>query len=79
MGEAALNTDRELYRSPDLTGAGDYYSNSLHVTQGGGVGINVGGFVIVKSLAEWHSLAMTKMPNDVRVRLHSKEGSAHEK
>jgi hypothetical protein len=50
--QPAANTDRELWReSPD------YYSNSIHVTKDGGIGINVGGTVIVKSLAEWHSLA----------------------
>lgn len=48
------NTDQELWREP---ANGDYYSDSIHVTQDGGVGINVGGHVIVKTLREWHSLA----------------------
>ena len=51
------NTDRELYREPDKTGCGDYYSNSIHVTQGGSIGINVGGHVIVMPLESWHALA----------------------
>jgi hypothetical protein len=62
MRDAAENTDRELYREPDKTGAGDYYSNSLHVTEGRGVGINVGGLVFVKTLAEWHALAVKFEP-----------------
>lgn len=50
---ASMNTDRTIWREV----AGDYYSPSIHVTAGGGIGINVGGTVIVKTLAEWHSLA----------------------
>jgi hypothetical protein len=50
---AAQNTDRELWRELH----GDYYANSIHVTEGGGIGINVGGKVFVKPLAEWHKLA----------------------
>lgn len=49
----ALNTDRELWRErPD-----DYYADSLHVTEGGGIGINCGGHVIVQPIREWHRLA----------------------
>ena len=47
----ALNTDRELWREI----AGDYYSPSIHVTKDGGIGINVGGTVRVRTLREWHS------------------------
>lgn len=51
--QAAQNTDRELWREkPD-----DYYSNSIHVNAGGGVGINVGGTVHVRTLKHWHTLA----------------------
>ena len=50
---ATQNTDRELWREPP----GDYYANSIHVTEGGGIGINVGGKVHVKPLKEWHALA----------------------
>jgi hypothetical protein len=56
------NTDRELYRAPDLTGNGRYYSNSLHVTKSGSIGINVAGLVFVKTLAEWHRLASLAAP-----------------
>ena len=52
LGQAS-NTDRELWREVE----GDYYANSLHITEGGGVGINVAGRVIVKPLADWHALA----------------------
>ena len=50
---AVLNTDRELWRERD----GDYYADSVHVTEGGGLGIQVGGHVIVKTLKEWHRAA----------------------
>lgn len=46
---ACKNTDIELWRERE----GDYYCDSVHVTQSGGLGINHGGFVQVKSLAQW--------------------------
>ena len=48
--EAVANTDKELWRRV----SDDYYSPSIHVTQGGGIGINVGGRVIVASVEKWH-------------------------
>lgn len=48
---AHANTDRELWRETP----GDYYSPSIHVTKGGGIGINVGGTVIVRPVREWHA------------------------
>jgi hypothetical protein len=50
----AQNTDRELWRERD----GDYYADSIHVTEGGGIGINCGGSVVVLPLREWHRLAL---------------------
>lgn len=58
-----LNTDRELYREPDTTGNGEFYSDSIHVTQAGGIGINVGGTVIVMPLQAWHRLALLPQPD----------------
>lgn len=52
--QAAANTDRELWRDRDS----DYYADSIHVTQGGGIGIDCGGHVIVKPVREWHKLAV---------------------
>ena len=52
----AENTDRELYREPDK-GHGSFYSDSIHVTKDGGIGMNVGGTVIVMPIFEWHALA----------------------
>ena len=49
---AAKNTDRELWRERE----GDYYADSVHATVGGGIGINCGGFVIVKTPRQWHAL-----------------------
>ncbi len=57
-GGPCLNTDRELWRERE----GDYYADSIHVTEGGGIGINCGGFVIVKSLRAWHKLASKDLP-----------------
>src|SRR3990172_4828566 len=52
---AKKNTDRELWRERD----GDYYSDRIHVTEGGGIGINCGGSVIVMPIRKWHELAKT--------------------
>ena len=52
MSDAAQNTDRELWR------AGDAFSDSIHVTEFGAIGINVGGHVIVMPLAEWFKAAV---------------------
>jgi hypothetical protein len=51
--QCAQNTDSQLWREPP----GDAYANSIHVTEGGSIGINVGGLVFVKTLAQWHALA----------------------
>lgn len=53
---AAKNTDRELYREPDK-GNGTFYSDSIHVTEGGGIGMNCGGHVIVMPISGWHAAA----------------------
>ena len=47
------NTDRELWRERQ----GDFYADSIHVTEGGSIGINVGGTVYVLPVQEWHRLA----------------------
>ena len=49
--EAAKNTDRELWRERE----GDYYADSIHITQDGGIGMNCGGYVVVKPIREWHA------------------------
>lgn len=51
--DACMNTDREIWRERE----GDYYADSIHVTKMGGIGINCGGSVIVKSVRGWHGLA----------------------
>ena len=47
------NTDREIWRER----GGDYYADSIFVTERGGVEINCGGTVYVKPIREWHRLA----------------------
>jgi hypothetical protein len=49
---AVANTDRELWReSPD------FYADSIHATETGGIGISVGGHVVVRTLTQWHAMA----------------------
>lgn len=53
MHHAVVNTDRKLWQeNPD-----DALSPSIHVTESGGIGINVGGMVIVRPVRDWHALA----------------------
>lgn len=49
----AANTDRELWRERE----GDYCADSIHVTESGGIGMNVGGHVIVLPIRAWHQAA----------------------
>ena len=53
-GGPFVNTDRELWRDGD----GDYYADSIHVTESGGIGINVGGCVLVAPVRMWHDAGM---------------------
>jgi hypothetical protein len=55
---ATKNTDHEIWREC----VGDYYSDSIFVTEGGGIGINCDGHVIVRSVEEWHRLANITHP-----------------
>ena len=52
-GGPCLNTDKELWRERE----GDYYADSIHVTEGGGIGMNCGGCVIVQPIRKWHEAA----------------------
>lgn len=53
MSEACQSNDRELWRETP----GDYYADSIHVTERGGIGISCGGTVHVMTLRQWHKLA----------------------
>lgn len=55
--QAYQNTDRELWRERE----DDYYSDSIHVTENGGIGMNCGGHVIVMPIRKWHLAAETLM------------------
>jgi hypothetical protein len=63
MNGQAKNTDRELWCERE----GDFYADSLHVTQDGKIGMNCGGYVIVLPIRKWHEIA--------KVYLHYKEGA----
>lgn len=60
----AANTDRELWREI----ADDYYAPSIHVTANGGIGIDVGGLVFVRSLRDWHAAEARAVAAEDRVR-----------
>lgn len=70
---AAKNTDRELYREPDQ-GCGSYYSDSIHVTQQGGIGMNCGGTVYVMPIRRWHELAKAAFNRIDDLKEATKEG-----
>jgi len=53
------NTDRELWRETD-----SYFAPSIHVTEQGGIGINVSGRVIVMPIRAWHALALASSPEE---------------
>lgn len=62
----AKNTDREIWRERE----GDYYAHSIHVTEGGSIGLNCGGTVIVKPVREWHQqMAFAESKNNVCILL----------
>jgi hypothetical protein len=69
---ACANTDRELWRETD----GDYYAPSIHVTALGGIGINVGGTVFVRTVRQWHALAAQAI--EAQRAETAKQGSVHE-
>ena len=52
MSQAA-NTDRELWRERE----GDYYADRIFVTEGGGIGMEVGGSAVVMPIRQWAKLA----------------------
>lgn len=56
MNETTNSTDRELFRE-NADSPHAYYEPSVHVTEGGLIGMSVAGTVYVKSIAEWHQLA----------------------
>lgn len=45
------NTDKVLWRKEPIS----YYSPSIHVTENGMIGIEVGGHVIVSTVESWHN------------------------
>lgn len=72
--ELGLNTDKEIWRRiPE-----DYYSPSIHVTQSGDIGINVGGFVIEMPIEDWHKLGVEEVSPDDRYDYHFTLGLARD-
>ena len=60
MDGSVKNTDREIWRGQD-EGSGDFYADSIHVTEQGQIGIDCGGTVIVMPGRSWHGLAKAAM------------------
>ncbi len=60
---ACVNRDQELWREQP----GDFYSNSIHVTEAGGIGINVGGKVLVAPAKRWHDAGMKMFAVDPKL------------
>jgi hypothetical protein len=61
------NTDRKLWQDP----AGGEFADSIHVTETGGIGINVGGRVLVAPIQEWHAAMLFRqlqMPSPPQTR-----------
>jgi hypothetical protein len=54
------NTDKELWRERP----GDYYSDSIFVTESGGIGINAGGYVLVANVRAWHTAGVRLLTVD---------------
>ena len=50
MNDTCLNTDKEIWRERP----GDFYADSIHVTESGAIGMNCGGHVIVAPIRKWH-------------------------
>jgi hypothetical protein len=50
MNDACKNTDKEIWREQPV----DYYSDSIHITERNGVGINCNGHVIVAPIRKWY-------------------------
>ena len=70
MDEACLNTDKEIWRKIP----GDLYSPSIHVTEFGGIGINVGGYVLVAPVEKWHEAGVKHLTVPDPNSLKGKEG-----
>lgn len=62
----AKNTDVEIWRGPSRLENPEldpdrFYADSIHVTEGGGIGFNCGGMVIVRPAREWYTAMLDKM------------------
>jgi len=55
------NTDVEVWRERP----GDYYSDSVHVTQDGAIGVSSGGTVVVRTARDW--VGMHSLTDDERL------------
>lgn len=51
------NTDIHLWKKDPE----NHFSPSVHATENGGIGINVGGHVIVMSVEKWHELGCLRV------------------
>lgn len=61
--EEGTTSDRKLPVGTAL--AFSHGGDSIFVTESGGIGINVGGHVIIKSLKGWHMLAVKELDDEL--------------
>lgn len=66
------NTDTHLW--PIVSE--DAYAPSIHATAQGSIGMNVGGYVIVMPIRDWHALAEAKYPRPTLKDLDEPRGRA---
>jgi len=52
MEQGYINTDKELWREKP----GDYYSDSIHITEHSEIGISCGGHIVAAPLRNWHKV-----------------------
>jgi hypothetical protein len=58
------NTNRELWREKE----GDFYSDSIHLTAEGMIGMNCGGRVVEMPIEQWVSLAPVSHPLEYNIK-----------
>lgn len=73
--EGAENTDRELWRER----LGDFYADSVFVTEGGSIGMQAGGYVIVKPIRQWVAITSERDDDAAEItRLRSQLAAARD-
>lgn len=51
------NEDKLLFTEPNIDWKDEGYMPKVFVTKDNAIGMNVGGYVFIKTITEWHRLA----------------------